>query len=195
VKHFGVVFSLLGAPLVFGQSAPPAQAPNNDEKSAANAQANSTKPAANIDSAKEVAIRKLFEVSGIKESMKSTMAAAMDNLRPTLMRMLPPGEYQGKLIDLFIERFQQKVKVDDIVELIIPIYDKYLSMEDVDALTKFYQTPAGKKALTTMTQVMVECANVSEKYGEDAGRQAMIEVIAEHPEIQKAIEEAGKKPN
>jgi hypothetical protein len=195
VKHFGVVFLLLGAPLVYGQSTPPAQAPNKDEKSAANAHENSTKPAATIGSAKEAAIRKLFEVSGIKESMRSTMAAAMDNIRPTLARSLPPGEYQGKLIDLFIERFQQKVKVDDIVELIIPIYDKYLSMEDVDALTKFYQTPAGKKALATMTLVMVECANVSQKYGEDAGRQAMIEVIAEHPEIQKAIEEAGKKPN
>ena len=195
MKHFGVVFLLLGAPLVFGQSAPPTQTPNKDEKSAANAQATSTKAAATIGSAKEAAIRKLFEVSGIKESMKSTMAAALNNMRPTLTRMLPPGEYQGKLIDLFIERFQQKVKVDDIVELIVPIYDKYLSMEDVDALTKFYQTPAGKKALSTMTQVMVECATVSEKYGEDAGRQAMIEVIAEHPEIQKAIEEASKRPN
>jgi len=195
VKHFGVFFLLLGAPLVYGQSAAPAARTNKDEKSAANAQATSTKPAATTGSAREAAIRKLFEVSGIKESMKSTMAAAMDNIRPTLARNLPPGEYQGKLIDLFIERFQQKVKVDDIVELIIPIYDKYLSMEDVDALTKFYQTPAGKKALTTMTQVMVECANVSQKYGEDAGRQAMIEVIAEHPEIQKAIEEAGKKAN
>jgi uncharacterized protein len=195
VKQFGVFFLLLGAPLVYGQSAAPPQTLNKDEKSAANAQANSTKPAATIGSAKEAAIRKLFEISGIKESMKSTMAAAMDNIRPTLARSLPPGEYQGKLIDLFIERFQQKVKVDDIVELIIPIYDKYLSMEDVDALTKFYQTPAGKKALATMTQVMVECANVSQRYGEDAGRQAMVEVIAEHPEIQKAIEEAGKKPN
>ena len=195
MKHFWVVFLLLGAPLVYGQSATPSQTANKDEKPAAIAQATSTKPAATIGSAKEAAIRKLFEVSGIKESMKSTMAAAMDNIRPTLARTLPPGEYQGKLIDLFIERFQQKVKVDDIVELIIPIYDKYLSMEDVDALTKFYQTPAGKKALTTMTQVMVECANVSEKYGEDAGRQAMIEVIAEHPEIQKAIEEAGKRQN
>lgn len=195
MKHFAVVFLLLGAPLVYGQSAAPAQTPSKDAKGAANVQEASTKSAATVSSAKEEAIRKLFEVSGIKESMKSTMAAAMDNIRPTLARSLPPGEYQGKLIDLFIERFQQKVKVDDIVELIIPIYDKHLSMEDVGALTKFYQTPAGKKALSTMTQLMLECANVSQKYGEDAGRQAMIEVIAEHPEIQKAIEESGKKPN
>jgi len=42
---------------------------------------------------------------------------------------------------------------------------------------------------------MLESQAVGMKYGEEAGKQAMAEVLAEHPEIEKALEEATKKPN
>jgi hypothetical protein len=190
-----VVFLLLGALLVHGQSAAPAQTPNKDEKSAANAQATSTKPATTISPEKEAAIRKLFIASAVKESMQKMLAGSLENAKPSLMKMLPPGDYQEKLINLFLERFQQKMKLDEMLDLLVPIYDKYFSKEDIEGITKFYETPAGKKALLRLTDVMLESQAVGMKYGEEAGKQAMTEVLAEHSEIQKALEEASKKPN
>jgi hypothetical protein len=209
VKLFGFLILLCGAPLA--QNAAHAQTgtttaarqeqPQNkqkattEEKSAHSAQDTAAKPTTGVSPEKEAAIRKLFDVSGLRDSLQQILGNSIESGRPTLRRMLPPGEYQEKLIDLFFERFSQKMQVDDLVKLVIPIYDKYFSIEDIEGLTKFYETPAGKKALSKLTQVMMECQTVGSKFGEEAGRQAMAEVLAEHPDLQKALEEAGARKN
>jgi hypothetical protein len=211
VKLFAFLILLCGAPLALAQNAAHAQTgtttaarqeqPQNkqtattEEKSAHSAQDTVAKPATSVSPEKESAIRKLFEVSGIRESMQQMLGGSIETVRPTMRRMLPPGEYQEKLIDLFVERFSQKMKVDDLVELVIPIYDKYFSIEDIEGLTKFYETPAGKKALSKLTQVMMECQAAGAKFGEQAGRQAMAEVLAEHPDLQKVLQDAGARKN
>ena len=73
------------------------------------------------------------------------LASSLESTKPAMKRMLPPGDYQEKLIDLFFERFRQKMKVDDLLELLTPIYDRYFSTEDLEGLTKFYQTPLARK--------------------------------------------------
>ncbi len=127
--------------------------------------------------------------------MQEMLSSSIENTKPTMKRMLPPGEYQDKLIDLFFEKFKQQMKVDDLLELVVPIYDKYFSLEDIDGVTKFYETPAGKKTLSGLTQVMIESQAAGMKFGEEAGRQAMAEVLKEHPELQKALEEAAGQKN
>jgi hypothetical protein len=39
-----------------------------------------------------------------------------------------------------------------------------------------------------------ELMNVGQQWGEDLGRTSMLEVFAEHPELEKALEEARKAP-
>lgn len=153
------------------------------------------KPTAKISPEKEAAIRRLMDASGMRENLRKVLAGSIENIKPVLRKSLPPGEYQEKLVDLFFERFQQKMKLDDMLDLVVPVYDKHFSIEDIEGLTKFYQTPLGKKALSNLAEVMLECQAAGAKYGEQAGREAMTEVLAEHPEIQKALEEAGARKN
>ncbi len=196
---FGVLW--LG-PLAFGQNAAapkPAKvktAPTAVQSAApANSQDQATKPAAKVAPEKEAAIRKLFEIQGTRKSMEQVFAAMSENMKPTLSKMLPPGEYQDKLIPLFFEKFQSKLKTDDLLDLMIPIYDKYLSKEDIDGLAQFYQTPLGKKMNSVLPQLMVESQTAAMNLGQELGRRAMLEVLAEHPDLEKAIEEAGARKN
>src|SRR5262249_30306476 len=112
--------------------------------------------AAKIDPVKEAAIRKLFEIQGTRKAMEQVISGMSENMKPTLQKMLPPGDYQEKLISLFFEKFQSKLKVDDLVALSMPVYDKYFSKEDIDGLIQFYQTPIGKKVLSVLPQVLIE---------------------------------------
>ena len=150
---------------------------------------------AKIDPAKEAAIRKLFEIQGTRKAMEQVISGMGENMKPTLQKMLPPGDYQEKLIGLFFEKFQSKLKVDDLVALSIPVYDKYFSKEDIDGITQFYQTPIGKKVLSVLPQVLIESQTSAMHMGEEIGRQSMMEVLAEHPDIEKALEEAGARKN
>lgn len=123
------------------------------------------------------------------------MSGMTSNMRPILESSLPPGEYRAQLIELFLERFQSKLSLDELVELAIPVYDKYFSLEEIDGLTRFYQTPLGKKAISVLPQVLLETQSAGSKLGEQIGRQAMMEVLAEHPDLQKALEDASTAKN
>lgn len=189
------------APLAFGQN--PASQPTTAKASPAVTQSAAqgkageqvSKAAGKVDPEKEAAIRKLFEIQGTQKSMEQVLAGMSENMKPTLARMLPPGEYQDKLIPLFFERFQSKLKADELMDLIVPIYDKYLSKEDIDGLAQFYQTPVGKKMISVLPQLVIDTQTAAMNMGQELGRRAMLEVLAEHPDLEKALEEAGARKN
>jgi len=177
------------------QSSVPAKAAQGETQTPTKAGEQASKSAAKMDPEKEAAIRKLFEISGTQKTMEQVLAGMSANMKPELAKMLPPGEYQGKLIPLFFERFQSKLKIDDLLALTIPVYDKYLSKEDIDGLAQFYQTPLGKKMISVLPQVLIESQTAAMNLGEQIGRQSMLEVLAEHPDLEKAMEEAGARKN
>lgn len=163
--------------------------------SAAVSQEAAAKPAAKIDPEKDAAIRKLFEIQGTRKAMQDVIAGISGNMKPTLARSLPPGDYRDKLIDLFFERFQSRLKVDELIEVSVPVYDKYFSKEDLAGLIAFYQTPLGQKVNSVLPKVLVETQTAAAGIGEELGRRSMMEVLAEHPELAKALEEASGAKN
>jgi len=171
-----------------------AQKPAPAQAAAAPAQAGSANSAQSIDPAKEAAIRKMFEVMGTSKMMQQVLGAMSGNMKPMLMSSLPPGGYREKLADLFFQRFQSKVRVEQLLDIAVPIYDKYFSKEEVEGLTRFYQTPLGKKALSVLPQSLTEMQTASMKLGEKLGAEAMTEVLEEHPDLKKALEEAAASP-
>jgi uncharacterized protein len=170
------------------------QKPAQAQTAAAPAQAASAESAPSIDPAKEAVIRKMFEVMGTTKMMQQVIAGMSTNMKPMLMSSLPPGEYLEKLADLFFQKFQSKLRVDELLNLTVPIYAKYFSEEEIEGLTRFYQTPLGQKALSVLPQTLVEMQTASMKLGEKLGREAMVEVLDEHPDLKKALEEASAPP-
>jgi hypothetical protein len=150
---------------------------------------------AKIDPDKEVVIRKLFEVQGTRKAMQDMIAAMSANMKPALANSLPPGDYREKLIDLFFQKFLADMKIDDLIEIIIPVYDKYFTKDDLVGLLQFYQTPLGRKLNSALPQVAIETQGAAAKMGEDLGRRSMLAVLAEHPDLAKALEEAGAPRN
>jgi uncharacterized protein len=72
----------------------------------------------------------------------------------------------------------------------VPVYSKYYSGDEIKQLIQLYETPIGQKMLTTTPKVVAELQAAGQKWGEELGRQSMMEVLAEHPEMEKALENA-----
>jgi len=158
---------------------------------ASNSGTDSTFPS-KINPAKEAAIRQLIDLTGGTTVVNQVMDGMQKNIKPMMMNMLPPGEYRDKLIDLFFEKFRSKADVQVLINLTVEKYDKYLSEEEIKALIQFYSTTLGQKTLSVLPQLMVELQGESMKWGQDLGRQSMIEVLSEHPELRKALEDASQ---
>jgi hypothetical protein len=194
VKLIGLFFLACAAPMAGAAqqtTGASSQAPAAQSAPPAQPAAPAAKPATVIDPAKDAAIRKLFEVMGTKDAMRQVIANMSATVKPLLESSLPAGEYRTQLIDLFFQRLQVKLRVDDLLEIAIPIYDKHFSLEDIEGLTKFYETPLGKKATSVLPQVLLEAQAAAKKLGEQMGRESMIEVLEEHPDLKKSLEEAG----
>jgi hypothetical protein len=149
-----------------------------------------------IDPAKEADIRRLLEVAGTQSMMTQVMNNLAKNMKPMLANSLPPGDYRDKLIDLFLEKFMARANVEfpKLADAAIPIYDKYLSDEDIKGLIQYYQTPLGRKTLSVLPMIIAEMQSQGQKLGERIGRESMLQVLADHPELAKEMEEARSAP-
>lgn len=174
-------------------SAAPAQAPQNQiaPGSGSNAPVAGVERA-KIDPAKEADIRRLMDVMGAKLMVKQIMESMEKNLRPVMANALPPGDYRDKLVDLFFEKFHSKADLQELVDMAVPGYDKYLSDEEIKGLTAFYLTPLGRKALEVLPNLSMELQSQGAKWGEELGRQCMLEVLSEHPDLAQALAAASK---
>jgi hypothetical protein len=180
----------VSAPAQSGSPQPVPEHPTEQQKIAA--ESSPADELAKIDPAKAADIRRLMDVAGTKTLMTQVMETMQDSLKPVMARALPPGDYRDKLIDLFFVKFKSKADTQQLLDSIIPLYDKYLSDDEIKGLIQFYQTPLGQKTVTVMPKLVSESQAQGGKWGEALGRECMLEVLAEHPELEKAAEEAGK---
>jgi uncharacterized protein len=109
---------------------------------------------------------RLTGMEKLMNQMKGQMIASLQKQMPTV-----PQE--------FWTRFEKKMDMRELLERIIPVYDKYYSLEDLKAVNAFYESPVGQKVLSTLPQVMQESMQIGQAWGESVGRQAAAEAEAE----------------
>lgn len=147
-----------------------------------------------IDPVKAADIQRLLDVTGADNLATQMMTEMEKSIRPLMTNALPPGEYREKLIELFFAKFHSNAEPRFYRKLALPIYDKYYSDQEVKGLIEFYSTPLGQKVLSALPQLFSELQEAGRKWGEQEGREAMMQVLAEHPELKKALEDASKGP-
>lgn len=69
----------------------------------------------------------------------------------------------------FWEKYKQRVNFDELVELVVPIYDKYFTEEDIKVMLDYYNTPTGRKVTATTTQMTKEKMTVMQAWGRKLG--------------------------
>lgn len=89
-------------------------------------------------------------------------------------------------LDKMVDTIVGSMPVDEMVEAMIPIYQKHLTRSDLAAITAFYASPSGQKFLKEMPAIMSEAMAV----GGDIGRKA---AAAKSAEIDRQTEELVKE--
>lgn len=96
----------------------------------------------------------------IKTGAGNMSIQMMNQMLPALKQMLPDAP------DKFWQDFMSQVDGDDIINMTVPIYQKYLSQSDIDAINKFYNSPAGKKMIEVQPSIMQESMMVGQQWGQ-----------------------------
>lgn len=66
---------------------------------------------------------------------------------------------------VFWEDFIKEAKPETLVELVIPVYVKHFADEEIVQLIEFYNTPLGKKVISTLPLISQESYAIGAKWG------------------------------
>ena len=122
-----------------------------------------------IDKEKRQEIEKMLRLTGMEKLMEQIKTQMISSLK-TQMTEVP---------STFWDKFQQKMDTRTLLEMIIPLYDKYYTTEDIKAVNAFYSSPTGQKLLATLPQIMQESVAIGQAWGEKIGKQAIEEMAQE----------------
>lgn len=178
-----VCFFLLSS--LSAQTGTSAPTPTTDQSVQAEAQ---TQP--KIDPAKEADIRRLLKLVRVDALATQMMDSMTNSIKPLMTNSLPPGQYRSKLIDLFLEKFRSKAAPNELTNMAVPLYDKFFTDDEIKGLIRFYETPLGQKAISTLPQLTSEMQEKGRIWGGNLGRESMQEVLAEHPDLAEGMKAA-----
>src|SRR4051794_13558331 len=99
------------------------------------AEAQTTPPPAPSAATMHAKTRRLLELTGASKLGMQVIDEMMRNFKESLPNV--PDE--------FWTSFRAKVKPDDLVDMVVPIYEKHLTEEDVDGLIAFFNSPVGRR--------------------------------------------------
>lgn len=63
------------------------------------------------------------------------------------------------------EKEMMKTLVDDLVEMLAPIYQKHLTLKDLQEIVKFYESPVGKKMAAAQPAIVSDSMKVGQQWG------------------------------
>jgi len=106
-------------------------------------------------------ILKLFRVMNTEDQMKQVMQQViqeMAQMDKDAMQKRHPTITQDDLaqMDREFKEVAQSYPVDQLMDDMIPVYQKHLTKADVDAMIAFYSSPTGKKLLRDMPAMTSE---------------------------------------
>jgi|SRR5580658_7009692 hypothetical protein len=108
--------------------------------------------------------RKILTVTGAADIGKQIGNSMLENLAK--MPNVPPG---------FIERIKENMKVDELTELIVPIYLKHYDRATMIAAIRFYQSEQGRKMVQALPAVTAESTEVGKAWGMALAKKAFAE--------------------
>jgi hypothetical protein len=155
----------------------------------------SSSSAPSIDPAKEAGIRKLMDLTGANSLGEQLMAAGMEQFRASVLDSQPDNPRAKQFVDAFAAGFQKHFDAKALSENEIPIYDKYLTAEDLEGLLEYYSSPAGRRMLKVLPQIAQESQAAGFSLGQKAAQQTMEDLKVDYPEFVNTNEdEKGQRP-
>ncbi|MFZ1684544.1 MAG: DUF2059 domain-containing protein [Candidatus Zixiibacteriota bacterium] len=108
-------------------------------------------------------IRQLQKSSGARGSADAVVPQTLAQIRKSITGV--PDEYWDQIYKSF--------SVDTLFERMIPIYAKYLTDEDVQALVVFYSSPAGQRYSKALPAITKDAVQVGNEWGQEIVAAAM----------------------
>jgi hypothetical protein len=132
-------------------------------------------PAKPIDPHKAAVIQELMDVTGAATIAVQMVDAILDSERKDNPDIDPA----------FWDRIRAKVDPKEMTALVVPIYDRHFSTEDLEASVAFYKSAPGQRILHEMPATMKESLAAGQEWGQRLGQEVVTELQAERSKTKR----------
>jgi hypothetical protein len=130
------------------------------------------------DAERIAAAKELMEASGSADQFDQVMPMMMSRLSQSFEAMRPEkADEIRKVMTEGMKRFT--ARKHELLEQIAGIYARTMSLEDLKAITAFYQSPAGTRFRQAMPSIAQQSMLAGQKWGSQIGAQIEQEMRAE----------------
>jgi uncharacterized protein len=140
-----------------------------------------------VDAAKAAAIRHLMDLTETSK-LGDNVAAYFANRVRSVMSQSLSSERLTPFMDTFTKKFAEKLPSDAITNAVIPIYSRYFSMEDIQGLITFYESPLGQRVVKLLPQVERDTQNMSLDMGNKAALEVLQGMTDDYPELKPMLQ-------
>lgn len=111
-------------------------------------------------------IRTLLHVNGSEDIAAQLAPAIAQAVISTLHRATPgPSTHIDDVVSNVVEGYVREQAVQDsLIDLLVPVYEKHLTKDDVEQLIAFYRSPVGRKLASVTPAISLESAKVGQQW-------------------------------
>jgi hypothetical protein len=139
------------------------------------------------DPAKEAAIRHLMEITQTSKLGDNISNAITQQVRAVMSRNIQQPEELQKFMDDFTKKFTVAAPPSAVTDAEIPIYSHYFSMEDIQGLIKFYESPLGQRVVKTLPEVVQNTQQTGVQMDQKAALEVLQSMSTEYPQLKQML--------
>jgi hypothetical protein len=180
------------------QLPPPLQAPSPPQPPSPSSvvQARPAQPVVTDGPPSPDQVRKLLGLLQVRDELQITLDAMKQQVKAgaaqTFSDKVPnPTPEQIKSVNVIVDDVFRDLSLDDLIQDLVPVYQRHLTRSDVRALIAFYSSPPGQKILREQPAMIKESMQVA-----GAAQQRRMEVLLATLEVrmQQLINQEQSKP-
>jgi hypothetical protein len=144
------------------------------------------KPAEKLDPAKDAAIRRLMEVTETSKLGENMNAAVVRQVHEFISQALPQDQVP-KFMDTFSQKYTASAPTGPVTDAMVPIYARSFTMEEIQQLTKFYESPVGQHYVKSMPTVIGESQAAGARIDQPLAVAALRSMQTDYPQIKQML--------
>jgi hypothetical protein len=165
-----------------GVPAQPASSSTPAQKAAPATEATADKP----DAAKDAAIRQLLDITETSKMGDSINQYVTNQVHQALSQAMPP-EQLTKLMSSFSQKMAVEAPASAVTDASVAVYARSFSMEDIQALIQFYQSPLGQRVVKALPQAARESQDLGVQMQEKGAMTVLQGMSNEYPELKQML--------
>lgn len=129
-----------------------------------------------LSPAKQAAIEKLLQMTGALSLGRQMSAMVVQQITGVLRGSRP--DIPQRALDALPEVIDELIveSMPRLRDLLVPLYHRYFTAAEIDAMIRFYESDVGAKSIRVMPQLLQESMTLGQTWGESLG-----------PEIQRRV--------